>query len=110
MRSLPRYIRALFTRLIPAILTASGVVIVTAGLLAYGDPATAGVLPTPSDGLGTAAPSISLDIPTVAPSGAGASGSPSPSSSAGPAVATRVVVPALGIDLPVVAGPPGYPY
>ncbi len=110
MRTFAGYIRALFTRLIPAILTAAGVVIVTAGLLAYGDPATAGVMSSPSDVLASPAPSVSLDLPTVGPSGPLASSSPAPSASDGPAVATRVVVPALGIDLPVVAGPPGYPY
>jgi hypothetical protein len=110
VRNLSRYLRALFTRLIPATLTAAGIVIVTAGLLAYGDPATAGVTPSPSDGLASPAPSLSLDIPTPGLSGAAASGSPAPSASSGPALATRVVVPALGIDLPVVAGPSGYPY
>lgn len=110
MHSLAHYIQALFTRLIPAVVTAAGVVIVTAGLLAYGDPATAGVMPSPSDGLASLGPSVTLDIPTVGPSDAGASGSPVPSGASGPVVATRVVVPALGIDLPIVAGPPGYPY
>ncbi|HEY5630475.1 MAG TPA: sortase [Candidatus Limnocylindrales bacterium] len=110
MRSLPRYIRALFTRLIPAVLTATGVVIVTAGLLAYGDPATAGAMPSPSASGPGPLPSLSLGLPTIAPSQGTASGSPTPSSSTGPAVATRLVVPALRIDLPVVQGPPGYPY
>jgi len=105
------YIRSFFTRLIPALLTAFGVVIITAGLLSYADPATAGVMPSPSpssNSLGPA-PSVSIDIPTDAPSGSpGASAAPSPSG--GPAVATRIVIPALRIDLPVVAGPSGYPY
>jgi hypothetical protein len=106
-------VRALFTRLIPALLTALGVVIVTAGLLSYADPTTAGVLPTSSPGDGTVPlPSVSLDLPSVPPSGplASASPSPAPSGSGGPAVATRIVIAALRIDLPVVAGPPGYPY
>jgi Sortase domain len=112
MRNLPRYIRALFTRLIPAVLTAAGVVIVTAGLLAYGDPATAGVMPSPSDSGPGPLPSLSLDLPSIAPVESGASGSPAPSASGGDAVVTRVAVPALRIDLPVVAGPSNgvYPY
>ena len=111
MSTLAGYIRSLFTRLIPAVVTALGVVIITAGLLSYADPATAGVLPTPSpssDSLGPA-PSVSIDLPTDSPNGSpGASISPTPSG--GVAVATRVVIPALRIDLPIVAGPVGYPY
>ena len=112
MRRLLGFVRTFFSRLIPAILTALGVVIVTAGLLSYADPATAGLVPSPSaSGDARPAPSTSLDIPTVAPSSApGSSPSLAPSPSGGPAVATRVVVPALRIDLPVVAGPSGYPY
>jgi hypothetical protein len=111
VRTLANYLRSVFTRLIPAFLTALGVVIITAGLLSYADPATAGVMPTPSpsDGSLGPAPSVSFDIPTDAPSGSpGASGAPSPSD--GAAVATRIVIPALRIDLPIVAGPSGYPY
>jgi hypothetical protein len=109
MRQLGGYLRTLFTRLIPAIVTALGVVIVTAGLLSYADPATAGVAPSPSpasESLGPA-PTISVDIPSAS-GGSGASGAPSPSE--GPAIATRIVIPALRIDLPIVAGPSGYPY
>jgi hypothetical protein len=105
------YIGAFVSRLVPAVLTALGVVIVTAGLLSYADPATAGVVPTPSPTGGGIAPvpTISFDIPSIAPSESpGASVEPSPSG--GLAVVTRVVVPALQIDLPVVAAPSGYPY
>jgi hypothetical protein len=113
-RRLLGYVTAFFTRLVPAILTALGVVIVTAGLLSYADPATAGVLPTPSStaDLGPL-PSISFEVPTADPSagpGASAGASAGPSPSGGPAVATRIVIPALRIDLPIVAGPSGYPY
>ncbi len=111
MRSLTRSLRALFARLVPAVLTAAGVVIVTAGLLAYGDPSTAGAMLSPSDGVPGPMPSLSLDLPSIAPAQSGSSGSPAPSAS-GDAVVTRVAVPALRIDLPVVAGPPDgtYPY
>ena len=36
------------SRLVPALLTAAGVVLVTAGLLSYADPTIAGARPTPS--------------------------------------------------------------
>jgi len=111
MSKVAEYIRSFFTRLIPALLMALGVVIITAGLLSYGDPANAGVMPSPSpsDGSLGPAPSVSLGIPTDAPSSSpGASVAPSPPG--GPAVATRIVIPALQIDLPIVAGPSGYPY
>jgi hypothetical protein len=110
MRRLLDHVRTFLTRLIPALVTAIGVVTVTAGLLAYADPATAGILPSPSSSASAGnLPPVSFAIPTEAPTGSpGSSVAPSPSS--GPAVATRVVIPALRIDLPVVAGPAGYPY
>ena len=128
------FIHLVGARLVPAFLTAAGVVLVTAGLLSYADPATAGVVPSPSQEavIETLAPSDepSLEIsPSPEPS---ASVEPSPSGSAAPsaspegttpasikpdptkkpgrAVATRVVVPALKIDLPVIKGNDGYPY
>ena len=111
MKALLLLLRELPMRVIPAVITALGVVLVTAGLLAYGDPATAGVLPgaSPTGDAGTPGPSISLNLPSVTPSG-GPTESPVASFPAGTAVVTRVVVPALRIDLPVVAAPSGYPY
>jgi hypothetical protein len=111
------------TRLAPALLTAAGVTLVAAGLLSYTAPVDA--LP-PSDPPPT---SVALD-PTPSPSpppSTPASSSPpaSPSESASPTprpsrtpdpakrVATRVAVPALGIDLPVVRpprNPKAYPW
>jgi sortase (surface protein transpeptidase) len=102
------------SRLLPALITALGVVIMTAGLMSYGDPATAGTAveesptievlsPTPAP---TASPTVSPTAsPTTAPS-------PSATAVASPAarvLATRVVVPALDIDLPIVKGNNGYP-
>lgn len=113
MRTLANLFRGLLTRLLPALLTALGVVLVTAGLLSYADPATAGVLPSasPIADAPTAAPSVVIDPPSIAPSDSpDASASPSALASGAPAVATRVVIPALQIDLPVVAAPSGYPY
>jgi len=95
-------------RLLPAAVTAAGVSLVGAGLLTYGAPAQA-VAPSPPP-VASFAPSASptlLPFPTP-----GASTSPS----AGPAAArvvTRVVVPALNIDLPVVhppTDPNAFPY
>ena len=111
MRTLLGYIGAFLTRLVPALLTALGVVAITAGLLTYGDPATAGVMatPPPSGGGALPLPSVTFEVPTADPGASpGASGAPAPSG--GQSVATRIVIPALRIDLPVVAGPSGYPY
>jgi hypothetical protein len=116
------------TRLVPAFLTAAGVVLVTAGILSYADPATAGVAPSPSQAavVETLSPSDepSFEIsPSPAPSEPSSPGpsatplgtppasiAPDPTKKPGRAVATRVVVPALNIDLPVVKGNDGYPF
>ena len=94
-------------RLLPAILTALGVAFLTAGLLTYTAPVEAG--PEPSE-----TPTIVTLPPTAEPS-------VTPRPTSGPTdtpvptvptdrVATRVVVAALGIDLPVVRQPdPAYP-
>jgi hypothetical protein len=94
------------TRLLPALLTASGVMLVAAGLLSYTGPVEAGVPPSasPTPVVVTPAPSPSATA-SVAPSpSVTPSDSPSPSVPAD-RVATRVVVPALRIDLPVVKPP-----
>jgi hypothetical protein len=111
VRALVARLKEIPTRVIPAVITALGVVLVTAGLLAYGDPATAGVLPTatPIGDVATPTPSVSLGLPSSGPS-SGPSDSPGASFPPGTAVVTRVVVPALQIDLPVVPAPSGYPY
>jgi hypothetical protein len=90
------------TRLVPALLTAAGVALLAAGLLTYTDPVAA-TDPTPSPSAAvTAVPSPSL--------------SPSPSLDASPspslapaATATRIVIKALKIDLPIIAGNASYP-
>ncbi|MEI7745713.1 MAG: hypothetical protein WCK58_18405, partial [Chloroflexota bacterium] len=106
-----RLFNAIRTRLLPAIVTALGVVLVTAGLLSYADPTQAGTIPdasidvsdspspgvepSPSDGASPSVGPTASTTPTAKPSGR--------------ALATRVVIPALKIDLPVVKGPDGYP-
>src|SRR3954468_23927507 len=116
---MPPILHTVTSRILPALLTALGVVLITAGLLTYPDPTTAGtaVEPTPEivdlplDQL----PSASLS-PSPSPSGSLAPGvtpAPSPAPSKHPSGrewATRVVVPALGIDLPVISGNDSYPY
>jgi hypothetical protein len=103
MRSLLSWIRG---RLLPALVTAAGVALLAAGLLTYQDPPGAvAVAPSAAPSPGATAPPLPslLPLPTLAPS---TSASPAPSS--GPAttrVASRVVVPALRIDLPVVRPP-----
>lgn len=101
------------SRILPALLTALGVVLVTAGLMSYTDPATAGTAlaesPTTEVLSPSAAPSFVVGPSPTTQATAGASASPQASGTVGTAVATRVVVPALRIDLPVVEGPAGYP-
>ena len=90
---------ALRNRLLPAVLTATGVSLIAAGLLTYSAPVEAAPGPTDSPSIVAVSPSPTIPLPTFPP----ASGSTSPSPSA-PAdrVATRVVIPALKIDLPIV--------
>ncbi|MFH1475649.1 MAG: hypothetical protein ABIG85_07295 [Chloroflexota bacterium] len=100
MRSLLAWIPG---RLLPALVTAAGVVLLTAGLLTYQDApeaVAAAPLPAPSPGATEPLPTL-LPIPTLTPSASAA-----PSSGPAPArIASRVVVSALRIDLPVVRPP-----
>jgi hypothetical protein len=98
MRSFADRIR---TRILPAILTALGVALLAAGLLSYTQPVTAGPVAIP-----TSAPTAQADIVatpspriTLPPIGSG----PPPSPTLVPAdrKVSRVLIPALNIDLPV---------
>ncbi len=91
-------------RLLPAVLTAAGVSLLGAGLLTYGTPAQA-LAPSPSP-VTSFAPSASPTLLPFPTPGASAAASPIPAAAR---VATRVVVPALRIDLPVVR-PPNDPH
>ena len=100
------------TRLIPAILAALGVALLTAGLLTYSNPVEAGPEPSQAPTIVTLAPTQS---PTQAPSATPETGKPTPSPMPTPPadrVATRVVVADLGIDLPIVRPPDtsSYPF
>jgi hypothetical protein len=102
------------SRVLPAVLTAAGVVLLTAGLLSYADASQAGVTAETSPVVETLAPTElpSFEPPPslfpVPPESMAPSGGPS-ASPGERAHATRVVVPALKIDLPVVRGNNGYP-
>ena len=96
------------TRLLPAVLTAGGVTMLAAGLLTYTVPVAAEPAytpePTPTE-IAVATPSPLITLPPIG------SATPAPTPSPDPnRVATRVRIAALGIDLPIVKGPKGYPY
>jgi hypothetical protein len=95
-------LRAAPGRVLPALLIAAGVTLVAAGLLTYLSPPTGGPGPATASPT-TAAVSLSPSprpTPTLSPSS-----TPEVTPAPTPApLATRVVVPALEIDLPIVAG------
>lgn len=98
------------TRFLPALLTASGVTLLAAGLLSYTQPVTAEpaqTLPPPS-----ASPTIApTPTPLITLPPIGSAAPPSATPTADPErVATRVRIAALDIDMPIVKGPAGYPY
>jgi len=92
--------------LVPALIAGAGVFLVVAGLLNYLAPVAANPSATPTFEI---KPTGSVSLPSPSPQG---SSSPGPSSTTsattapGGALATRIQVPALGIDLPIVAPPP----
>lgn len=97
------------TRLLPAVLTALGVSFITAGLLTYTGPVEAGPGPSDSPTIATLPPTPPAATPTAPPSGVPTE---TPDASATPPldrVSTRVVVAALRIDLPIIAGNSNYP-
>jgi hypothetical protein len=96
---------ALRDRLLPAVLTAAGVTLLAAGLLSYSGQASAAADPSISAAptIVSADPGASVSFPSLPPIDASPSttGLPSASPNAN-RVATRVVVEALGIDLPII--------
>jgi hypothetical protein len=96
--------RSLRDRLLPAVLTAAGVALLAAGLLSYTGSAVAADPDADASASPTEIaldPSASLALPTLPPPGSSASAAPSAKPNPN-TVASRVVIEALGIDLPVV--------
>lgn len=97
-------------RLLPAILTALGVSLIAGGLLTYTGAVEPSQEPDASEIIvaasPTPSPTPSLVLPTLPPLGTAAP-TPSPTIPAD-RLATRVVIPALKIDLPIVKGPPNH--
>ena len=109
---MPPQVEIIRTRILPALLTALGIVLLTAGLLSYADPTTAGTTLEESPTSYVLTPSTAPTATASAAPSIDASTRPSESPSGSPterAFATRVVIPALKIDLPVIEGPAGYP-
>jgi hypothetical protein len=104
--SLAEALGRLLVRAQLAIVTAAGITLLLGGFLSY--QATAETAPTPAPtptaGAGTPTPEGSpTPFPTIGP----ALPTPSPSTHG---TASRIVIPALKIDLPVVQAPQGFPY
>ena len=96
------------TRVIPAVITALGVTFLAAGLLQYTMPVEAQPGASPSASV-SAEPSASPTLITESP-GPTVSSEPTATPDVEHRTATRVVVGALGIDLPVMKQPdPSYP-
>jgi sortase (surface protein transpeptidase) len=99
------------TRIVPALLTAAGITLTAAGLLTYTAPAGADAQGSDTPSFASPSSGSSLTLMTFPPI---ATGSPSPTTGPTPTpvnrVATRVTVPALDIDLPIVKPPSGFPY
>ncbi len=109
----PRLLRQLERHLASSILTGIGVTLLAAGLFAYvlpfGAAATAPATPPPTQqAIVSLPPTAAPSAASPAPASAAASGTPAPTPQ--PAVATRVVIPALGIDLPILPGTAKFPY
>ena len=85
-------------RVLPSLLTAAGVTLVVAGLMSYTNPAEAGPTPTPS-AVARASAAPSAATPTATPNA-----SASPAFPAG-RLATRIQIPQMRIDLPVIKQP-----
>jgi hypothetical protein len=106
---LPRLLRQLERHVVSSILTGAGVMLLAAGLFAYVMPLGAAATPPSAPPVGGAgSPSVPSSLgppvtPTASPGGSPSASAVTPASpAASDAVATRVVIPALKIDLPVV--------
>jgi hypothetical protein len=96
------------TRIVPAILTALGVIFLAVGLLSFTDPVTAVPLVTPTPTAPATADATRAPLITLPPLGSGGPPSAIPSIPAD-RVATRIRIAALKIDLPIIHPSNGYP-
>jgi sortase (surface protein transpeptidase) len=103
--SLFRTLRRLIVRTQVALFTAAGITVLMGGLLTYD--ATAGVLATPGPTATPTATEEASTTPTPFPSIGPVLPTPTPAPTG---FASRIVIPALDIDLPVVQAPQGFPY
>ncbi len=98
------------TRALPALLTAFGVTLLSAGLLTYTVPVAAEAPASPAPSPTIAVVSTPTPLITLPPIG---TSTPAPPTATPPPpadrVATRVRIKELGIDLPVIKGTGGYP-
>jgi hypothetical protein len=85
---------------VPALIAGAGVFLIAAGLFYYLSPGTVVPSPTPTTAPSSSAVAI-YSIPPIATAGPAG-----PSASKVASIATRVTIPALSIDLPVVTSPP----
>jgi sortase (surface protein transpeptidase) len=111
-----RLVRRLERHLFSAILTGVGVVLLAGGLFAYVMPLGAVGGNVASASPGTSIPGGTYAFASPAPAASApespspvASAAVTPGASASAAVATRIVIPALKIDLPVMAGTAKFP-
>jgi hypothetical protein len=111
MRSLGAALRK---RVVPVVLTVAGVTLLAAGLLDLGSPALARPGPSSTSGGVASEPPIGYAPPSLPPlltNPPAPSPTPAPTATPDPnRVATRVVIDALDIDLPIVKAPSGYPW
>jgi len=103
LRLVSRLLGQLVVRLGPALVTASGITLLVAGLLAYDATAGSVLLPTP---MPTRTPFVA---PTATPRPTIGSETPGPTSLP-TGTASRIVIPAARIDLPVIKANTGFPY
>jgi hypothetical protein len=97
------FLHALRDRLLPAVLTAAGVTLIAAGLLDYnGAAAAADPSITPEPTIVSSDPGPSQAFPSLPPIDASPGSVPPSAGPEAKRVATRVVVEALHIDLPII--------
>lgn len=98
-------LQGLVVRVQIAIMTAAGITLLAGGLLAY-DATTAGTPPTPPTSP-SSAPTPSSATPTPARTLTPGTPAPTPEPTG---TASRIIIPAMGIDMAVVQAPAGFPY